>query len=158
LMIQCREMARILGCREADTEHLLLALLQIDSLARSLLAEFRLDARRVRKLLVQDQPKNYTLETHLQRGSAMIDKTPYTPGMREALKLSKAEAGRVGSDYIGPEHYLLGIIRKGDGLALQALINLGLDVDELKEVLERAVLGKGPTFGLFSPNNEAKWA
>ena len=34
-------------------------------------------------------------------------KMPYTPGMREVLKLSKAEAGRLGHDYIGPEHYLL---------------------------------------------------
>ncbi len=87
----------------------------------------------------------------------MIDKTPYTPGMREVLKLSKAEAGRLGHDYIGPEHYLLGIIRKGDGLAIQALMNLDVDLEDVKMELERRVeVGKGPTVGLFSPNADAK--
>jgi ATP-dependent Clp protease ATP-binding subunit ClpC len=87
----------------------------------------------------------------------MIDKTPYTPGMREVLKLSKAEAGRLGHDYIGPEHYLLGIIRKGDGLAIQTLMNLDVDLEDVKMELERRVeIGKGPTVGLFSPNADAK--
>ena len=87
----------------------------------------------------------------------MIDKTPYTPGMREVLKLSKAEAGRMGHDYIGPEHYLLAVIRKGDGLAVEALNNLGVDLDEVKLEIERMVeVGKGPTVGLFSPNADAK--
>ena len=87
----------------------------------------------------------------------MIDKTPYTPGMREVLKLSKAEAGRLGHDYIGPEHYLLAVIRKGDGLAVEALNNLGVDLEEIKMEMERMVeVGKGPTVGLFSPNAEAK--
>jgi ATP-dependent Clp protease ATP-binding subunit ClpC len=87
----------------------------------------------------------------------MIDKTPYTPGMREVLKLSKAEAGRLGHDYIGPEHYLLGVIRKGDGLAIQTLMNLDVDLEDVKLELERMVeVGKGPTVGLFSPNADAK--
>ena len=42
------------------------------------------------------------------------DKPQYTPGMREVVKLSKAEAGRLGHDFIGPEHLLLGIIRKAE--------------------------------------------
>src|SRR5690606_19358350 len=77
--------------------------------------------------------------------------------MREVIKLSKAEAGRLGHDYIGPEHYLLGIIRKGDGLAIQTLMNLDVDLEDLKMELERLVeVGKGPTVGLFSPNADAK--
>ena len=87
----------------------------------------------------------------------MIDKTPYTPGMREVLKLSKAEAGRLGHDYIGPEHFLLGIIRKGDGLAVQTLMNLDVDLEDMKMELERMLdIGKGPTVGLFSHNADAK--
>jgi ATP-dependent Clp protease ATP-binding subunit ClpC len=77
--------------------------------------------------------------------------------MREVLKLSKAEAGRLAHDYIGPEHYLLGIIRKGDGLAVQTLHNLDIDLDELKSEIERSLdIGKGPTVGLVAPNLEAK--
>lgn len=87
----------------------------------------------------------------------MIDKTPYTPGMREVLKLSKAEAGRLGHDYIGPEHYLLAIIRKGDGLAVETLTNLGIDLEEVKDAIELIVkTGSGPMVGLFAPNEEAK--
>lgn len=85
------------------------------------------------------------------------DKPPYTPGMREVIKLSKAEAGRLGHDYIGPEHYLLGIVRKGDGLAVQTLHNLEIDLEDLKMELERMLeIGKGPNVNLFSPNSEAK--
>ena len=88
---------------------------------------------------------------------APLDKTPYTPGMREVLRLSKAEAGRLGHDYIGPEHYLLGIIRKGDGLAIQVLQNLEIDPDDLKNDIERALsVGAGQDVNLFTPNNEAK--
>ncbi len=87
----------------------------------------------------------------------MYDKTPYTPGMREVLKLSKAEAARLGHDHIGPEHYLLGIIRKGDGLAVQTLGQLEIDLEELKIELERMLeVGKAPGMNLFSPNAEAK--
>ncbi|MBN1516546.1 ATP-dependent Clp protease ATP-binding subunit [Candidatus Sumerlaeota bacterium] len=82
---------------------------------------------------------------------------PYTPGMREVLKLSKAEAGRLGHDYIGPEHYMLGIIRKGDGLAVQTLNNLSVDLEDLKQEIERSLeIGKSPTVGLFTPNADAK--
>jgi ATP-dependent Clp protease ATP-binding subunit ClpC len=77
--------------------------------------------------------------------------------MREVLKLSKAEAGRLAHDYIGPEHYLLGIIRKGDGLAVQTLHNLDIDLEELKNEIERNLeIGKGPTVGLIAPNLDAK--
>ena len=88
-----------------------------------------------------------------------IDKTPYTPGMREVLKISKAEAGRLGHEYIGPEHYLLAVIRKGDGLGIQTLMNLDVDLEGVKKELERMVdTGKGPrpTVGLFWHNADAK--
>ena len=89
----------------------------------------------------------------------MIDKTPYTPtpGWKEVMKLAEREAGRLGHNYIGPEHYLLGIIRKGDGIAVQALQNMHIDLDDVKMELERLLqVGKGSTMGVFPPNTEAK--
>lgn len=89
----------------------------------------------------------------------MIDKAPYTPtpGWKEVMKLAEREAGRLGHNYIGPEHYLLGIIRKGDGIAVQALQNMHIDLDDVKMELERLLIaGKGPTMGVFPPNAEAK--
>jgi len=86
-----------------------------------------------------------------------INDTPFTPGWKEVMRQSRNEAGRLGHDYIGPEHFLLGIIRKAEGLAVQTLLNLGIDLDDLKLELERMLeVGKGPTVGIFPQNVEAK--
>jgi ATP-dependent Clp protease ATP-binding subunit ClpC len=77
--------------------------------------------------------------------------------MRDVLKLSMNEAGRLGHDYIGPEHYMLGIIRMNQGLAVHALRNMQVDLDDLKRSIEGQLeRGKGPTVGLFTPNSKAK--
>jgi ATP-dependent Clp protease ATP-binding subunit ClpC len=88
----------------------------------------------------------------------MAEKTPFTPGMKDVMRFARAEAGRLNHDYIGPEHYLLGIIRKGDGLAVQTLNNLDVDLEELKMEIERMVgIGKGaPPLGIYNPTAEAK--
>ncbi|MEQ8819758.1 MAG: ATP-dependent Clp protease ATP-binding subunit [Sumerlaeia bacterium] len=86
-----------------------------------------------------------------------INDTPFTPGWKEVMRQSRNEAGRLGHDYIGPEHFLLGIIRKAEGLAVQTLLNLGVDLDDVKMELERMLeVGKGPTVGIFPQNVEAK--
>ncbi|MDK2971118.1 MAG: ATP-dependent Clp protease ATP-binding subunit ClpC [Candidatus Sumerlaeota bacterium] len=86
-----------------------------------------------------------------------INDTPFTPGWKEVMRQSRNEAGRLGHDYIGPEHFLLGIIRKAEGLAVQTLLNLGLDLDDVKMELERMLeVGKGPTVGIFPQNVDAK--
>jgi ATP-dependent Clp protease ATP-binding subunit ClpC len=86
------------------------------------------------------------------------EKTPFTPGMKDVMRFARAEAGRLNHDYIGPEHYILGIIRKGDGLAVQTLNNLDVDLEELKMEIERMVgIGKGaPPLGIYNPTAEAK--
>ncbi len=86
-----------------------------------------------------------------------INDTPFTPGWKEVMRQSRNEAGRLGHDYIGPEHFLLGIIRKAEGLAVQTLLNLSIDLDDLKLELERMLeVGNGPTVGIFPQNVEAK--
>lgn len=87
----------------------------------------------------------------------MYGRTPYTLGMREVIKLAKAEAGRLGCDWIGPEHYLLGIIRQGEGHAYLALDRLGINMGNLKSCIEGSIGQQhGPNVSLFSPNSEAK--
>ncbi|CAN5353839.1 ATP-dependent Clp protease ATP-binding subunit [soil metagenome] len=86
-----------------------------------------------------------------------MNDTPFTPGWKEVMRQSRNEAGRLGHDYIGPEHFLLGIIRKGEGLAVQTLLNMDVDLDDLKLETERMLeVGKGPTVGIFPQNTEAK--
>ena len=69
----------------------------------------------------------------------------FTARMQKVLRLAREEADRLGHDYIGTEHFLLGLIREGEGVALSALINLGLDLDAIRQAIEDAVGAAGGT-------------
>lgn len=58
--------------------------------------------------------------------------------VKEVISLSREEALRLGHEYIGAEHLLLGMIREGEGVAIAVLQKLGLDMDELRVAIERA--------------------
>lgn len=59
--------------------------------------------------------------------------------VRDVISYSREEALRLGHDYIGPEHLLLGLIRDGDGVAIKLLKDLGLDLAKLRKVIEDAI-------------------
>jgi len=59
--------------------------------------------------------------------------------VNEVIRLSREEAIRLGHDYIGTEHLLLGIIREGEGLAVKMLKNLNVDLYQLKKTIEDTV-------------------
>ncbi|WP_215224479.1 ATP-dependent Clp protease ATP-binding subunit [Echinicola shivajiensis] len=61
--------------------------------------------------------------------------------VKEVISLSREEALRLGHDYIGTEHLLLGMIREGEGVAVSILKKLGVPLDELRSSVERAVKG-----------------
>ena len=61
--------------------------------------------------------------------------------VKEVISLSREEALRLGHDYIGTEHLLLGMIREGEGVAVSILKKLGISMDELRAAIERAVKG-----------------
>ncbi|HLT08706.1 MAG TPA: ATP-dependent Clp protease ATP-binding subunit [Cyclobacteriaceae bacterium] len=61
--------------------------------------------------------------------------------VKEVISLSREEALRLGHDYIGTEHLLLGMIREGEGVAVSILKKLGVPLDELRLSVERAVKG-----------------
>jgi ATP-dependent Clp protease ATP-binding subunit ClpC len=58
--------------------------------------------------------------------------------VKEVISLSREEAQRLGHDYIGTEHLLLGMIREGEGIAIALLKKLGIDLNELRETIEQA--------------------
>jgi ATP-dependent Clp protease ATP-binding subunit ClpC len=55
------------------------------------------------------------------------------------LTYSREEAVRLGNQYLGLEHFLLGIIREGDGLAVQLLNYFGVDLNECKRSIEDTI-------------------
>ena len=58
--------------------------------------------------------------------------------VKEVISLSREEALRLGHDYIGTEHLLLGMIREGEGVAIELLRKLGVSLEELRESIEQA--------------------
>ena len=65
--------------------------------------------------------------------------------VRDVISYSREEAIRLGHDYIGTEHLLLGIIREGEGIAVKILRNLGCDLFKLKKSVEETVRSTGGT-------------
>src|SRR6056300_124743 len=61
----------------------------------------------------------------------------FSPRVRDVITFSKEEALRLGHDYIGTEHLLLGILRDGDGTAIQILKDLGLDLKQVRSKIEQ---------------------
>jgi len=58
--------------------------------------------------------------------------------VKEVISLSREEALRLGHDYIGTEHLLLGMIREGEGVAIEVLKKLGISMEELRDSIEEA--------------------
>lgn len=61
--------------------------------------------------------------------------------VKEVISLSREEALRLGHDYIGTEHLLLGMIREGEGVAVSLLKKLGVSLEELRMSVEQATKG-----------------
>lgn len=61
--------------------------------------------------------------------------------VKEVISLSREEALRLGHDYIGTEHLLLGMIREGEGVAVGVLKKLGVPLDELRGEIEKISKG-----------------
>ena len=60
----------------------------------------------------------------------------FSPKVRDVITFSKEEALRLGHDFIGTEHLLLGLIRKGDGKAIEILLTLEIDLNLIRKKLE----------------------
>ena len=76
----------------------------------------------------------------------------FSQKISEILSLSKEEATRLRCSSINPEHLLLGIIRKGKGCALDILGSLNVNIQEIKEILERRS-SNGPVADIPFNNN-----
>jgi ATP-dependent Clp protease ATP-binding subunit ClpC len=69
----------------------------------------------------------------------------FSSRVNDVIKLSRDEALRLGHDYIGTEHLLLGIIRDGEGIAVKLLKNLDIDLYKLKKGIEDTVRSSATT-------------
>ncbi|WP_152266895.1 ATP-dependent Clp protease ATP-binding subunit [Agriterribacter humi] len=66
----------------------------------------------------------------------------FSTQVKEIISFSREEALRLGNDFIGTEHLLLGLIREGENMAVKILKNLNVDLYELRKEVELAVKDK----------------
>ncbi|MCD4745313.1 MAG: ATP-dependent Clp protease ATP-binding subunit, partial [Bacteroidales bacterium] len=64
----------------------------------------------------------------------------FSQRVKDVLAYSREEALRLGNDYIGLEHLLLGIIREGEGMAVQILLYFGVNMAETRKLIERSII------------------
>src|SRR6184192_584613 len=67
----------------------------------------------------------------------------FTPRAQQVLALARKEADRFNHNYVGTEHLLLGLIKLGQGVAVNVLQKMGLDLETVRMEVEKQV-GTGP--------------
>ena len=67
----------------------------------------------------------------------------FSDRVKRVMQLAREEAARLGHNYIGTEHLLLGIIREGKGSATTVLLNLGLNLESIKQSIDDYVASSG---------------
>jgi ATP-dependent Clp protease ATP-binding subunit ClpC len=66
----------------------------------------------------------------------------FSPKVKEIISYSREEALRLGNDFIGTEHLLLGLLREGEGLAVRVLQNMHVDIFSLRHEVENVIKEK----------------
>ncbi len=79
-------------------------------------------------------------------GDAMFDK--FTNRAKQVIKLAKKEAQRLNHNYLGTEHVLLGLLKLGQGVAVNVLRNLNIDFETVRAEVEKLV-GYGPEIQVY---------
>ncbi len=112
------------------TEHLLLGLIREEGgVAGRVLRELGLEADRVQEVV----------ERLTGPGQNRGGKLDLAPGTQQVLELAVDEARRMGHHYIGTEHLLLGLVRYGEGVALDVLRKLGVTPEQIRRQTRRVL-------------------
>jgi ATP-dependent Clp protease ATP-binding subunit ClpC len=127
VVVLAQDEARMLNHNYIGTEHILLGLIhEGEGIAAEALTSLGISLGAVRQ----------AVEEIIGRGTQPPSESghiPFTPRSKKVLELSLREALQLGHDYIGTEHILLGLIREGDGVAAQALVASGVDLNRARQ-------------------------
>jgi hypothetical protein len=123
--VLAQEEARHLDHNYIGTEHILLGLIhEGEGVAARALTELDISLEAVRT----------KVQEMIGHGDeAPSGHIPFTPRAKKVLELSLREALALSHNYIGTEHILLGLIREGEGVAAQVLIELGGSLDRVRQ-------------------------
>ena len=67
----------------------------------------------------------------------------FTDRVKKVMQIAREEAVRLGNDYVGTEHLLLGLVKEGDGVAVAVLRSMSVDLEELSANIEKAITSTG---------------
>jgi ATP-dependent Clp protease ATP-binding subunit ClpC len=104
-------------------------ILEEGGIAGRVLRELGVDAKRTRELILRISGQ----------GQTPSDKLELTTGTQNVLEKAIEEAHRMGLNYIGTEHLLLGIISHGEGIAVDVLKNMGITSDQIRRQIKRVI-------------------
>ncbi|MFQ5574459.1 MAG: ATP-dependent Clp protease ATP-binding subunit, partial [Terriglobia bacterium] len=133
VVVYAQEEARLLRQGYIGTEHLLLGLIR---------EEEGIAAKSLKRIGIKLDDVRTEVEGMVGRGiSSPGGHIPFTPRAKKVLEISLREALQLGSNYIGTEHILLGLIREGEGIAAKVLMKLGADLDKVRSQVIQLVSG-----------------
>jgi len=127
VVVLAQEEARMLNHNYIGTEHLLLGLIhEGDGVA----------ARALESLGISLEAVRQQVEQIIGRGSqAPAGHIPLTPRAKKVMELAQRESDALGHGHIDTEHLLLGLVREGNGVAAQALVRLGADLNSVRQMV-----------------------
>ncbi len=135
VLVHAQEEARNASYPYIGTEHLLLGLIKEgEGLAARVLNSLGVDADKVKLAVAQ------MVEAQKVQGPV---EPALTPRAKRVLELSVDEARRLGHNYVGTEHLLLGLVREGEGVAAQILNSFGADYRKVRAMVAQMLQGGG---------------
>ncbi len=127
--------ARRLRHDAVGTEHLLLGLVsETGGVAAAVLQQLNVEAEAVRRAVMNRAPPGSDILT--------VGEMPLTAAGKKSLECAREEAGKLGHNYIGTEHILMGILRDGGNLAARVLADLGVDLSRVQDVIINLLGGR----------------
>jgi len=149
VILLAKEEAKRFNHDYIGTEHILLGLVREgEGVAAAVLASFGLSPDKIRlevEKLVQPGPT-----------TVVSGDLPFTPKAKKVIELAMEEARALGHNYIGTEHLLLGLIREGEGVASQVLVNLGLELEKVREEVMNLLGSEIPGYEMGQKVSHAK--
>ncbi|NPV74167.1 MAG: ATP-dependent Clp protease ATP-binding subunit [Pelotomaculum sp.] len=139
VLMFAQEEAKSASYPYVGTEHLLLGLIREgEGVAARALASLGVDADKVRAAVAQ--------MVEPAKGQPPVELV-LTPRAKRVLELSVDEARRMGHNYVGTEHLLLGLIREGEGVAAQILNAFGADYRKVRTIVAQLHGGQAQPAG-----------
>ncbi len=140
VILLAKEEAKRFNHDYIGTEHILLGLIREgEGVASAVLQKMGLSFEKIRleiEKLVQPGPS-----------TVVSGDIPFTPQAKKVIELAMDEARALNHNYIGTEHLLLGLLKEGEGIASQVLLNFDLDLGKVRNEVIKLLGSSGPSGG-----------